>query len=59
MAVASSTVGDYLLDRFRQWGVEKVLAYPGDGINSIVAAFGKAENQLCGRRLRLSGEIFS
>lgn len=43
--MASSTVGDFLLDRIRQWGVDKVFAYPGDGINAIVAAFGKTGNQ--------------
>jgi pyruvate dehydrogenase (quinone) len=42
--VASPTVGDYLLDRLRQWGVDKVFGYPGDGINATVAAFGTAEN---------------
>lgn len=43
--MVSPTVGDYLLDRLRQWGVDRVFAYPGDGINAIVAAFGKAGNQ--------------
>lgn len=40
----TQTVGDYLLNRLRDWGVEYVFAYPGDGINGIVAAFGKADN---------------
>ena len=39
------TVGDYLLQRLREWGVEHVFAYPGDGINGLVASFGKADNQ--------------
>jgi pyruvate dehydrogenase (quinone) len=39
------TVGDYLLQRLREWGIEQVFAYPGDGINGIVASFGKADNQ--------------
>ncbi len=39
------TVGDYLLQRLREWGVEQVFAYPGDGINGLVASFGKADNQ--------------
>ncbi|SFQ53764.1 pyruvate dehydrogenase (quinone) [Amycolatopsis arida] len=39
------TVGDYVLQRLRDWGVEEVFGYPGDGINGIVAAFGKADNQ--------------
>ncbi|MEV7096633.1 thiamine pyrophosphate-requiring protein [Amycolatopsis sp. NPDC051045] len=41
----SQTVGDYLLQRLREWGVEQVFAYPGDGINGLVAAFGKADDQ--------------
>src|SRR3989440_2819003 len=39
------TVGDYVLERLRDWGVEQVFGYPGDGINGIVAAFGKADNK--------------
>ncbi|MGW4588137.1 thiamine pyrophosphate-requiring protein [Amycolatopsis thermoflava] len=41
----SETVGDHLLKRLREWGVAQVFAYPGDGINGIVAAFGKADNE--------------
>ncbi|MEU5260264.1 thiamine pyrophosphate-requiring protein [Amycolatopsis sp. NPDC021455] len=41
----SQTVGDHLLQRLREWGVEQVFAYPGDGINGLVASFGKADNQ--------------
>jgi len=41
----TQTVGDYLLQRLREWDVEQVFAYPGDGINGIVTAFGKADNQ--------------
>ncbi|HEX3588366.1 MAG TPA: thiamine pyrophosphate-requiring protein [Pseudonocardiaceae bacterium] len=39
------TVGDYLLERLRDWDVEQVFAYPGDGINGIVAALGRADNR--------------
>ncbi|OBB01332.1 thiamine pyrophosphate-requiring protein [Mycobacteriaceae bacterium 1482268.1] len=38
-------VADFVLDRLRQWGVRQVFAYPGDGINGLVAAFGRADNQ--------------
>ncbi|HET6500800.1 MAG TPA: thiamine pyrophosphate-requiring protein [Amycolatopsis sp.] len=38
----ADTVGDHLLRRLREWDVEQVFAYPGDGINGIVASFGKA-----------------
>ncbi|MBV8933580.1 MAG: thiamine pyrophosphate-requiring protein, partial [Kutzneria sp.] len=40
----AESVGDYLLKRLRDWGVEQVFGYPGDGINGIVAAFGRADN---------------
>ncbi len=38
----AETVGDHVLQRLREWGVEQVFAYPGDGINGIVTAFGRA-----------------
>ncbi|RMI31297.1 thiamine pyrophosphate-requiring protein [Nocardia stercoris] len=38
-------VGDYVLQRLREWGVEHVFGYPGDGINGLVAAFGRAGNR--------------
>jgi pyruvate dehydrogenase (quinone) len=41
----SQTVADYILARLREWDVEKVFAYPGDGINGVLAAFGRAGNQ--------------
>jgi pyruvate dehydrogenase (quinone) len=42
--MAKPTVGDYLLERLRAWDVAKVFAYPGDGINGILAAWGRADN---------------
>jgi pyruvate dehydrogenase (quinone) len=41
----STTVADYLLQRLRDWDVEHVFAYPGDGINGLLAAFGRADNE--------------
>jgi len=38
------TVGDYLLERLREWGVEYLFGYPGDGINGIIAALGRADD---------------
>ncbi len=38
------TVGDYLVSRLRDWHVRQVFGYPGDGINGIVAALGRADN---------------
>jgi pyruvate dehydrogenase (quinone) len=43
-AVSETTVADYLLERLRNWGVRHVFAYPGDGINAILAAWGRADN---------------
>ena len=38
------TVADFLLERLRAWDVRHVFAYAGDGINGILAAWGRAEN---------------
>lgn len=38
------TVGDYVLQRLRDWGVREVFAYPGDGINGLLGAFERAGN---------------
>ena len=43
--MAGPKVSDYLLERLRAWGVEKVFGYPGDGINGLLAAWGRADNQ--------------
>jgi pyruvate dehydrogenase (quinone) len=40
----SETVADHVLARLREWGVEQVFAYPGDGINGLVTAFGAADD---------------
>src|ERR1700751_2639919 len=41
----AATVGDFLLERLRAWGVAHVSAYAGDGINGILADWGRAENK--------------
>ncbi len=41
----AESVGDYVLRRLREWDVEQVFAYPGDGINGLVTAFGRADDQ--------------
>ena len=41
----AQTVADYILARLREWGVERVFGYAGDGINGLLAAWGKADNQ--------------
>ncbi|NUR06051.1 MAG: thiamine pyrophosphate-requiring protein [Nocardioidaceae bacterium] len=41
----ATTVADYLLARLREWGVDHVFGYPGDGINGLLGAFGRADDQ--------------
>ena len=41
----STTVADQLLSRLRGWGVAEVFGYPGDGINGLLGAFSKADDQ--------------
>ncbi|MFC9553986.1 thiamine pyrophosphate-requiring protein [Rhodococcus sp. NPDC056960] len=43
--MASQNVADYLLERLRAWGIEHVFGYAGDGINAVLAAWGRADNQ--------------
>ena len=36
-------VSDFVLERLTEWGVHRVYGYPGDGINSFLGAFDRAE----------------
>ena len=40
----AETVADYLLARLREWNIKQVFAFPGDGINGLLAAWGRADN---------------
>ena len=40
----SETVADIVLQRLREWGVHQVFGYPGDGINGLLSAWVRAEN---------------
>jgi len=42
MAKDEKTVGGFLLERLREWGVRRVFGYSGDGINGILKALWKA-----------------
>ena len=42
----ADTVGDFLVKRLTQWGVRRVFGYPGDGINGILTAFGRAPDAI-------------
>lgn len=41
----SVKVSDHVLQRLREWGVEEVFGYPGDGINGLLAAWGRAGDE--------------
>ena len=41
----SDTVADVLLARLREWDVGQVFGYPGDGINGLLAAWGRAGDE--------------
>jgi pyruvate dehydrogenase (quinone) len=41
--IMSQTCSDFLIERLHQWGVRRIFGYPGDGINGIMGALGRAE----------------
>lgn len=41
----SIKVSDYVLQRLREWDVDHVFSYAGDGINGLLAAWGRADNK--------------
>ncbi len=43
--MASTTVGDRIVSRLTEWGVERIFGYPGDGINGLAAALQRAGNE--------------
>jgi len=38
-------VADVLLARLREWGVDQVFGYPGDGINGLLAGWARADDK--------------
>ncbi len=40
----ADTVSDFLLERLRTWGIHRIFGYPGDGINGIMGALGRGDN---------------
>ncbi|MBW3540043.1 MAG: thiamine pyrophosphate-requiring protein [Planctomycetes bacterium] len=40
----AENVSDFLIERLREWGVELIYGYPGDGINGIVGAMQRSGN---------------
>jgi pyruvate dehydrogenase (quinone) len=37
----STSVGQYVMQRMQEWGIDRIYAYPGDGINGILAGLRK------------------
>lgn len=42
--MADQSVSQFLLQRLREWGVDTVFAYPGDGINGIVSTWSESDD---------------
>ncbi|HVE81535.1 MAG TPA: thiamine pyrophosphate-requiring protein [Myxococcales bacterium] len=42
----AETVSDFLVQRLRAWGVQRVYGYPGDGINGLLGALERASQQV-------------
>ncbi|WP_116813091.1 thiamine pyrophosphate-requiring protein [Steroidobacter cummioxidans] len=42
----ADTVSDFLIERLHQWGVRRIFGYPGDGINGIMGALGRAPGKI-------------
>ncbi len=42
----AATVSDFLIERLHQWGVRTIFGYPGDGINGIMGALGRAPEKI-------------
>ena len=40
------TVGDFLIQRLSSWGISRIYGYPGDGINGILGALERAQDQM-------------
>lgn len=40
----ATKVSDHVLQRLREWDVDHVFSYAGDGINGLLAAWGRADN---------------
>jgi pyruvate dehydrogenase (quinone) len=38
----TATVGDFVVERLRDWGVRRIFGYPGDGINGVFGALNRA-----------------
>ena len=42
----STTVSDFLVERLLSWNVKRIFGFPGDGINGIIGAVGRAKDKI-------------
>ena len=42
----TTTVGDFVWERLRAWGIEVVFGYPGDGINGLLGALNRTKGAI-------------
>ncbi|WP_438392541.1 thiamine pyrophosphate-requiring protein [Caballeronia sp. DA-9] len=42
----TQTVGDFIVARLHAWGVRRMFGYPGDGINGVFGAMGRAPDKI-------------
>jgi pyruvate dehydrogenase (quinone) len=42
----AESVSDFLVKRLSEWGVKRIFGYPGDGINGIMGALGRAPDKI-------------
>ena len=42
----SINVSDFLIQRLNEWGIDRIYGFPGDGINGIIGAIGRAGDKV-------------
>ena len=42
----STTVSDFLIKGLNEWGTHRIFGFPGDGINGIIGAIGRASDKV-------------
>jgi pyruvate dehydrogenase (quinone) len=42
----STNVSDFLIKRLNEWGIRRIFGFPGDGINGIIGAIGRAGDKV-------------
>lgn len=42
----STSVSDFLIQRLSEWGIRRIYGFPGDGINGIIGAIGRAGDKV-------------